>query len=134
MGVSGATSPWHRCLSPPGMFTQFLHRKVLLGQLASHLCSLTEHSKTHTTPSIPNNSHLGRVLPFQQDECSPIHHTDFLLQTRLNTTPRQCHSAADGHVVGQLSKINQLPPLSQQENAIKQSTCRSGIRLLTNTR
>ena len=130
--LSDATSLWHRCCNPPRMFTSVLLRKVLLRQLASHLHSFLEHSKMHTTPSIPQDVHLGRVLPFQWDEFSPIHWTEFLLLTRLNTIHIQCLSAADGWVVGQSPKVNWLPPLSWQENVTMQSTCKSGIGLLTN--
>ena len=109
MGVSGATSLWHRHCSPPRMFTQFLHGKVLLGQLASHLCSFSEHSKTHTIPSIPHDVHLDRVLPFQLDEFSQIHKTEFLLLTRLNTICSQCNSAADGQVFVLCQKLTSYP-------------------------
>ena len=127
VGVSEATFLWHRCHSSPRMFTQFLHWKVLLRQLASHICSFTEHSKMHTIPLIPQDVCLGRVLPFQQDNFSPIHRTEFLFPTRLNTIHSLCHSAADSQVVSWLLKVNHLPPLSQQENITMSLTCKSGI-------
>ena len=132
-GVSGATSLWDRCCSPPRMFTQFLHGKVLLRQLVSHLHSFSEHSKMHTSPSIPQDVHLDRVLPFQQDELSPVHQTEFLLATRLSTLCSQCHSAADGWAVSWLPKVNWLPPLSWQENVTMQSILKLGVRQPTNT-
>ena len=101
MGVSGATCLWHRCLSPPKMFNQFLHN-----WLASCPHSFVEHStsKMHITPLIPHNGCLGRVLPSQWDECSLIHWTQLLLWTRLNTT---CN-ATMLQMVGQLAGCQKL--------------------------
>ena len=75
---------------------------------------------------------LGRVLPFQQDEFSKIHLTEFFLPTRLNTLCSQCHSTADGQAVSQLQKVNQLPPLSQWENVTMQLTGKSDVGWPTN--